>query len=116
MRYSNALLLVIALFALKEASALQDINISVDNTGYQLCLTSDFTTSSCNSTQIIQLDGTSDRHILYLTGQPFTATNGTKLLDEIYQGPISLITYPLTFVFMGFMLFLFIWFIKAVGK
>ena len=60
-------LLGLILFSIN-TNAIQDINITIDGQGFNMCLTQNFINHTCNSTNVLTLDGTQD-HFVYITPQ-----------------------------------------------
>jgi len=70
-------------------SAEQDINITLDTLGSELCLTSDFISHTCNSTQILTLDGTDDHMLIFTPKKSMGAgINNSQMLTNIIYDPV----------------------------
>jgi hypothetical protein len=64
-RYAKTLIILFLLSV--QAQALNDINLTIDNQGAGICISSNnLTNQICNQTQVLVLDGTKD-HFLYFT-------------------------------------------------
>lgn len=78
-------LLVFIFLALTfSVQALNDINVSIENSGTGLCISAtDLMTQTCNSTSVLTLDGSAD-HMLYFTYEMPYQGNSTGLEAGLY--------------------------------
>lgn len=99
---------IVLLFLISNASALQDINITIDSMGLDLCITQNITYQTCNQTSVIQLDGTQD-HILYFTTKNSDIQTNHSI---VYTDPLMIIYVILSLVFFILVCLVLVRFIK----
>ena len=78
-------LLVFTFLALTfPVQALNDINLSIQNSGTGLCISAtDLRTQTCNTTSVLTLDGSAD-HMVYFTYEMPYEGNATALESGLY--------------------------------